>query len=146
VHWCSWLMLLLSPNLIGGQRDVTCEIMYPNWCPCLLCNFQTILGKHYSYTNQGVEINEKKFWRGPKKTGAAAVCAILHRMWRTFLCMEIPLTRGNLRGKNPGAAPQKTGADKEKLHTKTKAHCTSASLSRGGCQMPGESEHCTPSW
>ena len=111
-------MLLLSPNLMGGQRDVTCEIMYPNWCPCLLCNFQTILGKHYSYTNQGVEINEKKFWRGPKKTGAAAVCAISHRMGRTFLCMEIPLTRGNLLEKIPGAAPQKMGADKEKLHTK----------------------------
>jgi len=111
-------MLLLSPNLMGGQRDVTCEIMYPNWCPCLLCNFQTILGKHYSYTNHGVEINEKKLWRGPKKTGAAAVCAISHRMGRTFLCMEIPLTRGNLLEKIPGAAPQKMGADKEKLHTK----------------------------
>ena len=132
---------------MGGQGDVTCEIIYPPiWWPCLE-QFHT--GKTFSFTvlpPNTWKSTRKNSGADQKKTGVAAVCAISHRMWRTFLCMEIPLTRGNLGGKNPGAAPQKTGADKEKLHTKSKAHCTSASLSRGGCQMPGESEHCTPSW
>jgi hypothetical protein len=126
------MLLVKSCTPIGAH--VSCEIFKPYWE-----NIIVIPTKAWKPTrkNSGAD---------PKKTGAASVCAISHRMWRTFLCMEIPLTRGNLGGKNPGAAPQKTGADKEKLHTKSKAHCTSASLSRGRCQMPGESEHCTPSW
>jgi hypothetical protein len=126
------MLLVKSCTPIGAHAS--CAIFKPYWE-----NIIVIPTKAWKSTrkNSGAD---------PKKTGAAAVCAISHRMGRTFLCMEIPLTRGNLGGKNPGAAPQKTGADKEKLHTKSKAHCTSASLSRGGCQMPGESEHCTPSW
>jgi hypothetical protein len=118
-------MLLLSPNLMGGQRDVTCEIMYPNWCPCLLCNFQTILGKHYSYTNQGVEINEEKFWRGPEKNWRG--CCV-----RNFAPYgeNVPLygdttNTWKLTGKNSWRGPPKNGRGQRKTaHKKTKAYCS----------------------
>jgi hypothetical protein len=98
------MLLVKSCTPIGAHAS--CEIFKPYWE-----NIIVIPTKAWKSTrkNSGAD---------PKKTGAAAVCAISHHMGRTFLCMEIPLTRGNLLEKIPGAGPQKMGADKEKLHTK----------------------------